>query len=245
MKLKSNIKTSKGIRILEKVERQLANERVRNINNTIATCTCLRATCIDELKDQISNIYFQESVKFIERVKETRHQTVLKRHLSKFDQLWQRFRGDCSNQETTNGHPNTQYREQGETLPAMVTDTPSKEEPPVTTSTTTTDTTTKEYINRWVRNLSSTPLTEVQVSLLVHGPNFVVAPGHPPYGDYINAIEQACLKLEPNNAEELTATMRRALRNSQEPKRNITKQEVHLWNSRMTNQGSALQQTKG
>ena len=57
----------------------------------------------------------------------------------------------------------------------------STEETPATTSRTT-DTTTKEYINRWVRNLSSTPLTEAQVSLLAHGPNFAVAPRHPPVG---------------------------------------------------------------
>ena len=47
-----------------------------------------------------------------------------------------------------------------------------------------------------------------------------------PYGDYITVIEQACLKLEPYNVEELRATMRGALRNSQEPTSNITKQEV-------------------
>ena len=47
-------------------------------------------------------------------------------------------------------------------------------------------------------------------------------PRHP-HGDYITAIEQACLKLEPHNAEELRASMRGALRNTQEPTRNITK----------------------
>ena len=47
-----------------------------------------------------------------------------------------------------------------------------------------------------------------------------------PYGEYITAIEQACLKLEPHNAEELRATMRGALINSKEPTSNITKQEV-------------------
>ena len=83
LKLKSNIKTSKGKRILERAERQLANEHVRSINNTIAMCTCLKDTCMTELKDQISNFYYQECSKFIERVKETRHLTVLKRHLSK------------------------------------------------------------------------------------------------------------------------------------------------------------------
>ena len=44
--------------------------------------------------------------------------------------------------------------------------------------------------------------------------------------EYITVIEQACMKLEPHNAEELRAEMRGAQRNSQEPKRNITKQEV-------------------
>ena len=39
-------------------------------------------------------------------------------------------------------------------------------------------------------------------------------------------IEQACLKLEPHSAEKLRAGMRGALRNSQEPTSNITKQEV-------------------
>ena len=182
LKLKSNIKTSRGKRKLEKVERQLANERARNINNTIATCTCLRDTCIDELKDQISNSYFQECAKFIERIRETRHQTVLKRHLSKFDQLWQRFRGHCSKQETTNGHPNIRHRVQEETSPAKVTDTTSTEVSPATTSTTTTDTTTKNISIdgsgiSWAHHQQ-----RAQVSLLVHGPNFTVAPRHPPWG---------------------------------------------------------------
>ena len=185
LKLKSNIKTTRGKKILEKAERQLANERVRNISNTIETCSWQRNTCIDELKDQISLFYFQESVKFVERVKETRHQTVLKRHLSKFEQLWQRFRGACSNITTKNGHSKILHRKQGEITSSMVLET-TEDTPnttPTTATTTTADTaTSKEYINRWVRNLSRTPLTEVQVSLLVHGPNFAVAPRHPPWG---------------------------------------------------------------
>ena len=50
------------------------------------------------------------------------------------------------------------------------------------TSTTTDMATTNDYINKWVRNLLSTPLTEAQVSLLVHGPNFALALRHPPWG---------------------------------------------------------------
>ena len=72
-----------------------------------------------------------------------------------------------------------------------------------TTSTTiATTATTNGYVNRWVKNLLGTPLTEAHVSLLVHGPNFAVALRHP-YGEYITKIEQACIKLEPHNAENL------------------------------------------
>ena len=99
---------------------------------------------------------------------------------------------------------------------------------PVTSTslTSTTDmATTNDYINNCIWNLSSTPITEAQVSLLVHGPNFAVALRHLLWGIYHCNIA-ACLKLEPHNAEELRAEMRGALRHSQEPERNITKQEV-------------------
>ena len=133
--------------------------------------------------------------------------------------MWQRSRGIQPKEYTTNGCSNTKLGKQRE-----ITSTDALEDTP-DTDISDTVTTTKEDTNRWVRNLSSTPLTQVQVSLLLHVPNFAVAPRHP-HGEYITAIEQACLKLEPHNAEELRATMRGALRNSQEPTSNITKQEV-------------------
>ena len=146
----------------------------------------------------------------------------MERQLSKFECLWQRFRGGCSNNK--NGHSKIQYQNQGEITslisstiadPKITIETTSIEATNIvtpvisapatpvtpTTSTTTDTATTNDYINKWVRNLSSIPLTEAQVSLLVHGPNFAVAPGTP-HGEYITAIEQVCLKLEPHNAEE-------------------------------------------
>ena len=73
-----------------------------------------------------------------------------------------------------------------------------------------TDTTTRQ---KWVRNLLGVPLTKAQASLLTHGLNFAVAPRHP-HGDYIAAVEQAYLNLEPHNAEELRAETRGALKHS-------------------------------
>ena len=135
-------------------------------------------------------------------MKEQRHQSVLDRQLSKFECLWQRFRGGCSNNNS--GCSKIQYQNQGE-ITSLINNTA---EPDITVETTATETnyrtttdanytatttvtsatstadtaTTNEYVNKWVRNLSGTPLTEAQVSLLVHGPNFNVALRHPPIG---------------------------------------------------------------
>ena len=56
--------------------------------------------------------------------------------------------------------------------------------------------------NKWVVNLSSVPLTQDQISLLEHGPNFAVTPQRSPYGEYIKAIETACQSLDPNSVED-------------------------------------------
>ena len=58
---------------------------------------------------------------------------------------------------------------------------------------------------KWVINLSSKPLTPAQRSVLAKGPNFAVAPRHPPNLEYITAIEAACTKLSQQDAEELRA----------------------------------------
>ena len=58
LKLKSNIKTTRGRQILQRAERQLANECVRAINNTIDTCTWLRDTCMKDLKKSDKSFLF-------------------------------------------------------------------------------------------------------------------------------------------------------------------------------------------
>ena len=71
-------------------------------------------------------------------------------------------------------------------------------------------TTTTRVQSKWVKNLSEAPLTEAQMSLLGHGPKFTITPRSLPYGKYITVVEQACLNLEPHNAEELRAEISRA-----------------------------------
>ena len=78
---------------------------------------------------------------------------------------------------------------------------------------------------KWVINLSSTLLTSTQEVLLVHGPDFVVAPPNPPYLEYITAIKLACQSLNANEAEECRADIHRALRNSHPYKPNLRREE--------------------
>ena len=42
-----------------------------------------------------------------------------------------------------------------------------------------------------MKNMSKTPLTKAEKSLLGHGPNFVMIPKDPPMCDYIAATEKA------------------------------------------------------
>ena len=43
---------------------------------------------------------------------------------------------------------------------------------------------------------------------------FCSGPKHPPHGHYIAAVEQACINLEPHNAEELRTEIRGTLKHS-------------------------------
>ena len=95
------------------------------------------------------------------------------------------------------------------------------------TTTTTRDTAEDKAKEKWVINLSSSPLTQAQASLLAHGPGYAVTPKHPPYGDYIVAIEKACSTLDHNRAEELRAEIRGALRKTHSTRRNINREEAH------------------
>ena len=105
----------------------------------------------------------------IYRVKELRHEQVMKRQISRFEKLLQRNycedQGGHSNHDQ-NGHSNLDGLEMTRNVP-----------------------------KKWVINLPSSPLTQEQESLLAHGPNFAVTPEIPPYGEYITAIESACQNL--------------------------------------------------
>ena len=80
--------------------------------------------------------------------------------------------------------------------------------------------------NKWVINLSNTPLTEDQESLLKHGPNFAITPLRPLHGEYIKAIETACQSLDAKLAEELRSDVYRVLGHPCQLRPNLSKGEM-------------------
>ena len=85
-----------------------------------------------------------------------------------------------------------------------------------------------EKHQKWVINISDTPLTEMQEKLLAHGPNlpnYAVVPKHPPTIEVITLIEKTCQNMVKGEAEELRGEVKAILRKIQPPKSNISLEE--------------------
>ena len=74
IKLKSQVKTPKGLKIIKRAEISLLNERIRSINNTINMLNQEKDTCIKKLEEKLDEDLMKECESFIEKRKEARHQ---------------------------------------------------------------------------------------------------------------------------------------------------------------------------
>ena len=168
---------------------------------------------MEQIKSQISVSYYKECCEFMEKVREHRHRSTLERHLRKYEWLCQQNKGGHSNKQQ---HHTCMAQNTAQTPDAVPSSSPSITPAPTTIT----------AQSKWVKNLLIAPLSEAQVSLLARGPNFAITPRSLPYGEYITVVEQACLNLEPHNAEELRAEIRGALRHAHNPRKTITKEEA-------------------
>ena len=73
--------------------------------------------------------------------------------------------------------------------------------------------------------MSKKPLTDPQVKLLAHGPNYAVTPRNPPTEEYIAAVEKTCQNLTQGEADEMRAEIIAANKRSHPPRPNITREE--------------------
>ena len=199
LRLKNLIRTQKGEDIIHKAEKQLLNEGIRNISYTLECYEHERYMYQNELKDLIDQEMWNACMAKIERVKELRHRRFMERQISKFNRLL--LEKNHKDQGGCSNHLSGHSNQQG---------------PEINRNTT----------KKWVINLSSIPLTQEQESLLEHGPNFVVTPQKPPYGEYITSIERACHSLDSNTVEELRSDIYRVLRQPHQLKTNLKKEEI-------------------
>ena len=146
------MKTPKGIYIVRKAERMLMNERIRLINNMITMFRWQIDTCINSLGSCIEIKVMEECHRFISLRRERRHKNTLERWTKKFNLLWQRNTGGCSNFQ----HGGKRYWEEDTEKFTRTNQTNNETARPPSTN--------KEacMTRKWVHNLSKTPLTEDQ-----------------------------------------------------------------------------------
>ena len=200
IRLRSTIKTPKGQPIIKKAERALLNERIRSINNTLSMLKEQRDTCIYQLEERLIRDSMKECKNFIKIKRESRHYKTLERQKNKLERLCHK------NRSAKSGCSNIQHGDQNNTVnintngQRIDTASPSQAQ---------------ESNIRWVRNISSTPLTEAQIKLLSHGPNYTVVPKNPPIIEFIATIEKGCTSLQPGKVEELRGEVKANIKKMQ------------------------------
>ena len=85
IKLKTTVKTPKGIYIVRRAERMLMNERIRSINNMITMFRWQVDTCINSLGSCIGVEAMEECHRSISLRRERRHNNTLERQIKKFN----------------------------------------------------------------------------------------------------------------------------------------------------------------
>ena len=84
----------------------------------------------------------------------------------------------------------------------------------------------EEVREKWVKNLSKRPLSEIEKQVLRKGAGFAITPKHIPYDDYIIETEKIGSKLDKGQADALRAEVTDVLIQAKPPKSNMTKEEL-------------------
>ena len=207
-KLKKPLKTRRSYDIIHKAEKQLLCERIRNINSTLDMFEQNRSQYYSHLENMI-NQYDQEidigkCIQFINKRKEHRHSKIKNKHIDKFKCLYfKRFGYHHNFTRNSQFLNNTDCALSGQSnVPSSISTTSSSGSgipsvpatPMASTPSSSMDSAprhpssssrhtckTDDHTKKWVINLSQTPLTPGQLSLLQKGPNFAITPKYPPW----------------------------------------------------------------
>ena len=92
IRLKSNIKTPRGLCIVKRAEKIFAEWKNKSINNMISMLEIQRDICIKQLKTCLDERTMEECERFITIRRESRHISTLGRQLLKFESLCHKIR---------------------------------------------------------------------------------------------------------------------------------------------------------
>ena len=183
---------------------------------------------------------------FIHRIKDHCYKKIKAKQINKFEQLYYKIHGCHHNitrhnhlfdnidhnNSSLSGQPNVPSSiSPRSSTTSISSNVPATPRPP-TSSTSQTSTLTTQGIStsgnppnphtcrdqsdKWVINLSNTPLTSEQLSLLQKGSNFAITPKYPPIEAYITATELASSKLPTQEVEEFRSDVNRLLKHHQQ-----------------------------
>ena len=194
--------TKKAREIIYKVEKQLLQERVRYItvilDNNGKKLEINRSRLLSLVTTTTTQGKCEE---FINKVREDRFNKIKERQVSKFNRLVNKMSNkDKETSTSSSNYINQSQTSRGQSNQLIIPN--------------------NNYT--WVVNLSKTPLTPAQHSLLSKGPNFAVTPKDPPNVDYISAIKSISHKLTEHNGQELKSDVNSLLKWVSTPKTNLT-----------------------
>ena len=206
-----------------------------NINNTLVMYEKTRSKHYSCFKNMINEHDQDEDIgkciQFINKIKEHRHSKIKAKHIDKFKHLY--FKRFGCHYNFTRNSQNFNNIDHNCTLSGQVnvlssgnplapatpmTSTPSASMDPVPTapsqppSSSSNTCKSDDHTKKWVINLSKTPLTPGQLSLLQKGLNFSTTPKYPPMEAYIKVVEEASSKLPCREADELRSDVSCLLR---------------------------------
>ena len=85
IRMKTNVKTPRGLYIIKTAEKALLNERIRSVNNMINMLKKQIDTCMEQLKTCLEERVMEECKVFINNKREARQNSTLARQLLKFE----------------------------------------------------------------------------------------------------------------------------------------------------------------
>ena len=85
IRMKTNVKTPRGLYIVKRAEKTLLNERIRSVNNMINMLKTQIDTCIEQLESRLEERVMEDCKIFINNKRETRHNNTMVRQILKFE----------------------------------------------------------------------------------------------------------------------------------------------------------------